>query len=75
MKSEADKVRFEITRLKAKIQKLESEISFIREKCLHPNAVKTHKSNTGNYDPSCDCYWTEFKCPDCEKFWRMEGSV
>jgi hypothetical protein len=40
--------------------------------CLHPNLVRTPKSNTGNYDPSSDCYWYENKCPDCERFWMED---
>ena len=40
--------------------------------CKHPNLEKTHKSNTGNYDPSADSYWIEFKCPDCNKFWMED---
>ena len=31
-----------------------------------------HKGDTGNYDPTCDRYWDECKCPDCDKFWMED---
>lgn len=65
----------EIARLYGVIQRAQSKIALIREGCLHPGAVKKHKANTGNYDPSSDCYWTEFNCPECGKFWIVDGSV
>lgn len=37
--------------------------------CLHPAASKKYRGNSGNYDPSADSYWVEYKCPDCGKFW------
>jgi hypothetical protein len=45
-----------------------------QSQCLHENVTKTHRSNTGNYDPSADCYWTEFICNDCDKRWSEDGS-
>jgi len=45
------------------------------ESCDHENAMKKHFSNTGNYDPSNDCYWTEFYCPYCGRKWTVDGSV
>lgn len=50
-------------------------INELQKSCFHPFATKTHKSDTGNWDRSQDEYWTEFKCPDCGKHWREEGSV
>lgn len=40
--------------------------------CQHPSATRTARANTGNYDPSADCYWYEFRCPDCGKFWTED---
>jgi hypothetical protein len=39
--------------------------------CKHPKEYLTQvsKANTGNYDPSCDSYWYEFKCDLCGSFW------
>ena len=40
--------------------------------CTHPDLKKTHKADTGNYDPSANRYWVEFECPDCGKKWVEE---
>lgn len=61
-------------KLKDEALRVQSELNELREGCTHPDAAKEHKSNTGNYDPSSDGYWTEFKCPDCGKQWSEEGS-
>lgn len=52
--------------------KLAKELAKLQTLCTHPNVKKTHKSNTGNYDPSADSYWIEFVCPDCCKRWTEE---
>lgn len=62
-------IRDRINKIKTKIEELNSQITTLQHYCLHPNVVKTAKSDTGNYDPSCNAYWFEFKCPDCGKFW------
>lgn len=56
------------------IEKLKKELTALQESCTHPRVSKENKGNTGNYDPSADCYWTEFTCPDCGKWWTEEGS-
>lgn len=70
-----DKIVAEQFRIKRKIDEWHLKLSKLQEKCLHPNVKKEHKANNGNYDPSADCYWTEFRCPDCGKFWEVDGSV
>lgn len=40
--------------------------------CQHPNANKKYCANTGNYDPTADSYWIEYKCPDCNKRWNVD---
>jgi hypothetical protein len=57
------------------IDKLENKIRRLQDNCKHKNVVKTHRGNTGNWDPNDDCYWTEFDCPECEKHWRENGSI
>ncbi len=44
----------------------------LQQLCTHPNASKKHCGSTGNYDRSADCYWIEFRCPDCGKFWMED---
>ncbi len=57
-----------------RIDKLHESLKQLQTECQHPNVIKKHHSNTGNYDPSDDCYWTTFYCPDCHKQWTVDGS-
>jgi hypothetical protein len=61
--------------IKRRIKKAEQELADLQEICKHTVAIKRHGSNTGNYDPHADCYWTDFHCPECDKRWRVNGSV
>jgi len=63
------------TRYKKLVQKqrnIQAEISILQLECAHPDVVKVAKSNAGNYDPSADCYWYEFTCPDCGRYWHED---
>ena len=62
--------------IKDQISKLENTLRSIQNKCSHPSesVIKEHKGSTGNYDPSEDCYWTNFYCSLCEKRWTEAGS-
>lgn len=60
--------------IKLSILKLEAKLHGIQEACRHKRVEKKHCGDTGNYDPSNDRYWTEFKCLDCDKYWEEEGS-
>lgn len=55
----------------AKIAALHKELHEHQEKCEHPDVTTKYGSNTGNYDPTCDCYWTDYKCNVCLKFWTI----
>jgi predicted nucleic acid-binding Zn ribbon protein len=64
-------------KIKKKIQKLEADFYMkrqeLQDQCQHENLVKTYHSDTGAY--SSQRYWTDFRCPDCGKFWVKEGSI
>jgi hypothetical protein len=64
----------EVTRLSKLIKKHQGTLHNIQENCTHPKEtlVYQNKSDTGNYDPSCDSYWAEYKCYECGKFWIGE---
>lgn len=64
-----------IGRIKLSILRLEAKLHAVQEACQHTRVIKKYYSDTGNFDPSCDQYWTEFKCLDCDKFWTEKGSV
>lgn len=55
--------------IKDTIEELHRVIKFLQDDCQHKNLNKEYKSNTGNYDPSCDSYWIEYECLDCGKRW------
>ena len=64
-----------VYRINTKIAALEAELRGIRELvCKHPDETLLRKSgaNTGNYDPSSDCYWYDFHCQICGKKWTTE---
>jgi hypothetical protein len=58
----------------ARIGYLKAELEVLQDRCEHPNVIKIHKGDTGNWCVSDDSYWTEFRCPDCVKSWTEEGS-
>lgn len=63
-----------ITELKEQIGSIRKEIELIQDECNHPKAsldIK-HKADTGNYDPTQDSYWTEYRCGLCEKSWNED---
>lgn len=68
-------IRLRAGRINKRIEKAQKELLDLQSSCPHTNHTKKHGANTGNYDPSADCYWTDFKCPDCGKWWRVKGSV
>lgn len=58
---------------KKKIDPLEQRLREYQEKCRHERAVQDYGSDTGNYDPSADCYWSNIFCPTCLKLWRVSS--
>ena len=55
-----------------KMIKLNEHLAELQILCQHPNVEKTYKGNTGNYDPSADSYWIDWRCPDCDKRWTTD---
>lgn len=51
------------------IASLQNKLKLIQTNCPHPNKQTENKADTGNYDPSDNCYWKEHFCPDCDKKW------
>lgn len=60
--------------IRRRIEAANRDMMQLQALCQHPDAEKKHGSNTGNYDPSADSYWTDYNCPDCSKRWSREGS-
>ncbi len=63
-------------KIKTKIQKLFKKRGIIDQQirdiqngeCSHVALVAKYGADTGNYDPSADCYWIDVDCEDCG--WR-----
>jgi hypothetical protein len=54
-----------VKKIHEKIAKLNNELRDLQANCPHDNADITPGANTGNYDPSADCYWMCLACHDC----------
>jgi hypothetical protein len=52
-----------------KLSALYDQLKELQSECQHPNVDKKYKGSTGNYDPTSDCYWIDWRCPDCDKRW------
>lgn len=59
----------DVAKAQRKIAKWYKVLSALQDACQHEGAEKVARASTGNYDPSCDRYWYECKCPVCSKFW------
>jgi hypothetical protein len=61
-----------IDEMHKQLEELTSQLEKIQEECTHPivNLDVKHTGDSGNYDPINDCYWAEYRCVLCEKFWK-----
>lgn len=65
----------QVSELKQHIKALQDEIRSIQEECSHDKVVYKYKSDTGNYDPSCDSYWIEIDCLCCNKHIHIDSET
>ena len=75
LKASVIKARREIMKIERRADKARADLRAAQDKCKHPIRYAKYGANTGNYDPHDDCYWTDFGCAVCGKFWDVEGSV
>jgi hypothetical protein len=54
---------------------IEGQIVELRQKCKHVNIKHKYASDTGNYDPSCDRYWAEYRCRTCGARWDVDSKT
>lgn len=54
----------------------QAKIKSIQKKCTHPDQYcqYIYHSDTGNWSPSDDSYWTDYFCSRCLKHWSTAGS-
>lgn len=52
-------------------EKAREEYEAARNACSHPLVARVteNQGNTGNWDPSSDCYWTNHQCLLCHMRW------
>ena len=48
------------------------ELGVLQSFCKHKKATSEHHSDTGNWCKQDDCYWVEYHCSECGKFWRED---
>lgn len=61
--------KIKLKSLKEQLAHVTKQIEELNSTCTHPDVDKKYRGDTGNYDPSANSYWIEYKCPDCGKFW------
>lgn len=78
-KTRVSEIKDQINNLKIQIEKIQSGCEHNEFRKLNTyNTINkppfiSHKfgSNTGNYDPSSDCYWITYTCKICEQTWTV----
>jgi hypothetical protein len=54
------------------LKRWQAGLGGLQDMCPHFNATHKNGANTGNWDRSDDCYWTDHVCPDCGKHWTTD---
>lgn len=55
-----------------RINNAQLDLRELQAECEHTFVTRKACANTGNYDPSADSYWWEYKCPCCGCFWTED---
>lgn len=64
-----EQIKYFIELKQKKIEDCKLDILKLQKICPHNNLEYIHGSNTGNYDPTQDIYWVEYRCNICKKHW------
>lgn len=67
-----EQIQEKFEHIQKKQEKWEKAEAKLQAVCTHPNVVEKYRGNSGNYDPTADCYWIENTCPDCGKKWNVD---
>lgn len=67
----AEEIRSRVGYITGRIDHWQEMLDEVQENCPHENVDAQKGGNTGNYDQSADCYWTDFHCHDCDKQWTV----
>jgi hypothetical protein len=60
-------IRNKLAKLDEKLHIIYKKITDLQNLCPHENFEKKYCGDSGNYDPSNDSYWIDWKCIDCNK--------
>lgn len=52
--------------------KTAAALQLLQIECPHPVPFAKYRGSSGNYDPSADSHWIEWRCPDCGKHWQTD---
>jgi len=63
-------IKKRLEEIKKKYQLARLEELKLQTACPHADLTYVYLGSTGNYDPSADSTWIDWKCSDCEKQWR-----
>lgn len=64
-----------VAALESIIEEARNLLIAARKECTHETGTYMYKSNSGNYDPSSDCYWRENRCSDCGAYWHEDSEI
>jgi hypothetical protein len=64
-----------VAQLEQQKAEIEEQIFELRQKCRHVRVKHKYASDTGNYDPSCDRYWSEYRCKTCGAKWDVDSKT
>lgn len=65
-------MREEIIQAKEQFELANVKYYAVLDKCPHNKVTVKSRSNTGNYDPSSDSYWSEIHCLICDRGWTED---
>ena len=46
-------------------------VKYIQDNCQHQKAEFKYGASTGDWCKADDEYWYDYKCPECNKQWRV----
>lgn len=68
-KNGTDAIRRKRASLERQEEKVEAAFASLRAQCPHHTPFMKYDGSSRNYDPSDDCFWIAWHCPDCGKRW------
>ena len=64
-------IKERVARIVRMRSRLSQELAELQADCPHTDKTGRYGANSGNYDPSDDCYWINVSCEDCGRTWSI----